>query len=404
MKKYSFVLISLFFLTFSAFAQKEKGKIMKTPSIFSKEKSQSDIKTQNFNQPKDQIEFQFEEETRLRFSNSYESSTVKEVSPMVDSNTGDGIKIIKVEPIRDVNRLVQDDTSSIDEGDLQIVEIEEMAQFEGSDDMVQIASYYSIWDTRNVDPYGINPLEFEEVIPIKLYDLTQGRYWSAPLENCPITSHFGWRSRRWHKGTDLDLETGDPVFAAFDGIVRVAGYHSGWGNTMLIRHYNGLETLYGHLSKIYLEPNTIVKAGDKIALGGNTGRSSGSHLHFEVSYEGNQFDSENVFTYNKEEGKSELKSQEFLLTPDLYNYLRGGRSKPVTIQADDTTISADEEEFEEEEEVPTKVVNYVWVTVRRGDTLSEIAARNKTSVDEICKINKIRPYHRLYPGMRLRIK
>lgn len=398
-------LVVVFLLTFSAmgsFAQKEKGKVMKTPSIFSKEKSEEEAKAHNFNQPKENIDFKFEEDIRLRFSNSYESSTVKQVNPDIDSNTGDGIKIIKVEPIREVNQLVQDDTSSIDEGELQIVEIEEMAQFEGSDEMVQIASYFSIWDTRVVDPYGINPLEFEEVIPIKLYDLTQGRYWSSPLDKCPLTSHFGWRSRRWHKGTDIDLETGDPVYAAFDGIVRIAGYHGGWGNTVLIRHYNGLETLYGHLSKIYHEPNTIVKAGDKIALGGNTGRSSGSHLHFETSYEGNQFDAENIFTFSREEGKTELKNQDFMLTSDLYNYLRGGRSRPVT-PTEDVAISTDEEEFEEEE-IPTNTVSYVWITVKRGDTLSEIASRNKTSVDEICKLNKIKTYHRLYPGMRLRIK
>ncbi|MFB0945583.1 MAG: M23 family metallopeptidase, partial [Spirosomataceae bacterium] len=297
-------------------------------------------------------------------------------------------------PIREVNKMVEDDTSSIDEGELQIVEIEEYTTFEDPNEMVKVASYYSIWDTRVVDPYGIDPKDFEDVIPIKLYDLNESRYWNSPLNRSPITSHFGFRRGRWHQGTDIDLVTGDPVYSTFDGIVRVAGGHSGWGNTVLVRHYNGLETLYGHLSKILVEPNTLVKAGDKIGLGGNTGRSSGSHLHLEVRYEGNAFDAENIFKFSGAPNGTEILSQELLLDRTFYNYLRGGKSRVVfDLESDDV-----------EEDEPQQLTRKVWVRVKRGDTLTRIASRNRTTVREICQLNRIRTNQALQIGQSLRIQ
>jgi murein DD-endopeptidase MepM/ murein hydrolase activator NlpD len=415
MKHFSFLFFFLLFVSSSTFAQREKGKTMKTPSISSKTKTETEAKKQNFNDEKKDIEFSFEEEPRLQFSNSFETSkTEKKATSQQEQGTtsAEGINIIRLEPIREVNPVYQDDTSSIDEGELQIVEIEEFAQFEGSEELVEIASYFSVWDTQSINPYGISANDFESVIPIKLYDLTQNRYWSAPLDNCPTTSHFGWRWKRWHKGTDLDLETGDPVYSVFDGIVRVAGVHSGYGKCIVVRHYNGLETLYGHLSRINLEANTIVKAGDMIGLGGNSGRSSGSHLHFETRYEGNQFDPENIYKFAREHDKTEILSQEFLLTPQLYDYLRGGKSKIVTTAVEDEipsiTTTLPEAEFEEEaleeEEVPVNIVRKVWVTVKKGDTLSSVAKRNNSTIDEICQLNKIRSSQTLKVGMRLRIK
>lgn len=412
MKHFSFLFFFLLFVSSSTFAQREKGKTMKTPTISSKTKTETEAKKQNFNDEKKDIEFSFEEEPRLQFSNSFETSkTEKKATSQQEQGTtsAEGINIIRLEPIREVNPVYQDDTSSIDEGELQIVEIEEFAQFEGSEELVEIASYFSVWDTQSINPYGISANDFESVIPIKLYDLTQNRYWSAPLDNCPLTSHFGWRWKRWHKGTDLDLETGDPVYSVFDGIVRVAGVHSGYGKCIVVRHYNGLETLYGHLSRINLEANTIVKAGDMIGLGGNSGRSSGSHLHFETRYEGNQFDPENIYKFAREHDKTEILSQDFLLTPQLYDYLRGGKSKIVTTTVEEeippTTLpEAEFEEEAEEEEVPVNIVRKVWITVKKGDTLSSVAKRNDTTIDEICQLNKIRSSQTLKVGMRLRIK
>jgi murein DD-endopeptidase MepM/ murein hydrolase activator NlpD len=104
--------------------------------------------------------------------------------------------------------------------------------------------------------------------------------------NGPVTSTFGWRDSTQHNGIDIDLNKGDKVSAAFDGMVRVAKNFGGFGNMVIIRHYNGLETVYAHLSKIKVKPGQIVVAGQIVGLGGSTGHSTGSHLHFEVRFKG----------------------------------------------------------------------------------------------------------------------
>lgn len=104
-----------------------------------------------------------------------------------------------------------------------------------------------------------------------------------------ITSNYGYRPRfrRVHRGTDLRLSIGDTVVSAFDGKVRLTKYEGrGYGYYVVIRHDNGMETVYGHLSKFLVKPNQRVKAGEPIALGGNTGRSTGPHLHFETRFMG----------------------------------------------------------------------------------------------------------------------
>jgi murein DD-endopeptidase MepM/ murein hydrolase activator NlpD len=398
-----FLFVFLLFTPALSFAQKkERGKVIRSPKIFQKNKSEEEQKVEekNFNNSfENEVDFIFEEEPKLRFMNQFEPNESKITVPSESAgNKAFSNSVIRIEPIREVNETVQDDTSSIDEGELMIVEIEQEAQFPGSDEMVKIASYFSVWDTKSVNPYGINPRDFDEVIPIKLYDLTQGRYWTPPLDECPITSHFGWRRRRWHLGTDIDLETGDPVYSVFDGIIRVAGYHSGWGRTVVVRHYNGLETLYGHLSQINFEENTVVKAGDEIAKGGNTGRSSGSHLHLETRFEGNSFDAENIFSFSR--NKTEIIGQEVVLTSKFWNYLRGGSSKIVV-------DLEDEDEFDEEGEeadTPTNLTEKVWYRVRSGDNLTKIAKNYGTTVSAICQLNQISAYKKLYVGYRLRVK
>lgn len=136
------------------------------------------------------------------------------------------------------------------------------------------------WNSDRVNPYG------DVVIPAtKNIDVTG---FCAPVRG-EVTSPYGWRPQfgRMHRGTDLRLSVGDTVRAAFDGKVRLTKYEArGYGYYVVIRHDNGLETVYGHLSRHLCKPNQRVKAGDPIALGGNTGRSTGPHLHFETRYLG----------------------------------------------------------------------------------------------------------------------
>ncbi len=405
------LIINITFFTivvcFSGMSQ-EKGKL-NAPKIPKNAKPTPANTKESSLKSNDEFDFKFEDEPKLRFSNQYENSTTNKASNT--ENAGQkGLEGIKIEPLRELNQIVHEDTSTIDEGELLVVEIEEDAQFQGADNMVEIASYYSVWDTKSLNPYGLNPKEFEEVVPISLYNVSEGRNWSPVLDKSVVTSHFGWRNRRWHKGTDLDLETGDKVYAPFDGVVRISGVHSGYGRTIILRHYNGIETLYGHLSKFNYEPGTFIKAGEEIGRGGNSGKSSGSHLHYETRFEGNQFDPENI--YNFKTNPMALRSSEFVLSPKVFDYLRGGTSRPTAIISDPASIQSSgsvaediEEEIEdEEEEVPLKVEKKVWYTVRHGDNLTEISRKFHSSIGEICRLNKISAYKKLYVGLKLRVK
>jgi murein DD-endopeptidase MepM/ murein hydrolase activator NlpD len=396
---YTFILFSI-----NAFAQKEKGKVISAPKI--PQSSKNTPQKKDVKKEKDEFDFIFEDEPKLRFSNQYEgANTNKAAASTTPSNTTykEGIRI---EPLREINQVVHEDTSSIDEGELMIVEIEEEAQFAGSDNMVSVASYYSVWDTRLLNPYGIKPKDFNEMININLYNEKDGRAWAPMLDRFRLSSHFGWRRGRWHKGTDLALDTGDKVYSAFDGIVRISGTFNGYGRTVLVRHYNGLETLYGHLSKIAFEANTLVKAGDVIGLGGSTGRSSGPHLHYETRYEGNQFDPENIYDFSN--NQVNIRGQEFTLSPKLYDYLRGKSSlisniKSVeTISEESLDDHGDEDEFEEP--VPVKTQQKAWYTVRRGDTLGSISRKAGMSVQDLARLNKITVNKKIHPGLRLRIR
>jgi hypothetical protein len=108
--------------------------------------------------------------------------------------------------------VVSEDTTTIDEGVLSVVEISEEMKIDSV--WVKVAEYYAIWDSRNVNPYKIDPTKFEDTIVINLYDEGKNQLWSAPLASSQITSNFGSRGYRWHYGTDLELDTGDPVLCA----------------------------------------------------------------------------------------------------------------------------------------------------------------------------------------------
>jgi murein DD-endopeptidase MepM/ murein hydrolase activator NlpD len=290
----------------------------------------------------------------------------------------------KYEPIKFQNPAISNfDTTSVDEGESFVVEIEEENAPEGSEDFVTVASYFSIWDTKNIDPYDIDAKDLDEPVDIELYNIPSGRNWSNPLSNIKQTSPFGPRWGRLHAGVDLDLETGYPVLSAFDGIVRISGYnYGGYGNYVVVRHYNGLETLYGHLSKRNFEPGQFVKAGDEIGLGGNTGRSTGSHLHFETRYEGNPFNPVHVYDF----GKAEPVSDHILLSARTF---------------DRRLLSLRNEYGSAGEKIRSR--RKAWTKVRSGDTLSSIAQRAGVSASKLARLNGLRLTSTIRAGRRLRI-
>jgi murein DD-endopeptidase MepM/ murein hydrolase activator NlpD len=191
-----------------------------------------------------------------------------------------------------------------------------------------------------------------------------------------INSNFGWRHGRLHSGIDLDLDTGDPVYAAIDGEVTTAEYTGGYGNLVVIKHANGLETYYAHLSKIEVKAGDKLLSGDKLGLGGSTGRSTGPHLHFETRYLGAAFDPSLLIDFKT----SQLKAESLVLSKNSFK---------VTSSASKSGTTSGTKKY---------------YTVKKGDTLGKIAARNKTTVSKICKLNGISSKKILKPGQKLRVK
>ena len=234
---------------------------------------------------------------------------------------------------------------------------------------VTLREYYSVWSTTKVNPYEIDGEKFADTLALSLTFDNPSLDWSLPIPKTEVTSPFGLRRWRWHYGDDLRLKIGDSVRTAFDGIVRLARYDRyGYGHYILIRHYNGLETLYGHLSKRLLKPGDMVKAGDVIGLGGNTGRSTGAHLHFELRYQGNAFNPKEVFDFDN----NTIRTTTLIVTPETFSYL-------------------------------TEARKIRYHRVRSGDTLSHISYRYGVSINKICRLNGIRRSTILRVGRRLRI-
>ena len=228
-------------------------------------------------------------------------------------------------------------------------------------------SLYPNWNNQYVHAYG------NAIIPdTYTIDLTG---FHMPTPSTKITSPFGPRWRRMHNGLDLKVNIGDTIVAAFDGKVRIVKYERrGYGKYVVIRHDNGLETVYGHLSKQLVEENQLVKAGEVIGLGGNTGRSTGSHLHFETRFLGIAINPIYMFDFPKQE-----------IVADTYTFRKAKgvkRAGSHDTQVADGTIR--------------------YHKVKSGDTLSRIAKLRGVSVSTLCKLNRIKPTTTLRIGQVLR--
>ncbi|MBP5260480.1 MAG: peptidoglycan DD-metalloendopeptidase family protein [Paludibacteraceae bacterium] len=221
--------------------------------------------------------------------------------------------------------------------------------------------YNTVWDNFVVNPYDVNLHRMKDSVNI---DMTG---YCHPIAITHVTSKFGMRTYRYHYGIDLKLNIGDTIRSAFDGIVRISKVGYGYGNYVLIRHPNGLETVYGHCSKLLVAADSVVRAGQPIALGGNTGRSTGPHLHFEMRYVGNAIDPSSMVDF--ETGRP--KSDSFLVCEQTFRY-KG------------------------------EIAAMAWYTVRKGDTLSGIAKKRHTTVAKLCKLNHITTKTVLSIGRRLR--
>ena len=273
--------------------------------------------------------------------------------------------------------IVEEDTTMLDDGgEPELVEIREEVLVDSV--YLTAATYYAYWDTYNIDPYKKNPREFKDTVKLRLYD--EKHSWAFPLTKSYVTSPFAYRWYRFHYGTDLALNTGDSVKAAFDGIVRIVRWDGyGFGNYVLIRHDNGLETLYGHLSKQLVTVRQKVKAGDLIGLGGSTGRSSGPHLHYETRYQGDPFNP--GFIYDFANG-GHLKDENFTLTKEHFSYFSGIGNLQNSYM------------FRQA----------VYHRIKNGETLGHIARKYRSGVSYICRLNGITPRTLLRAGRTIRVR
>lgn len=244
------------------------------------------------------------------------------------------------------------------------------------------------WNTTATNAYtDVELNSFPDATPIQLVDSLRSYHYPYIGR---ITSKYGPRRGRAHQGLDISLKVGDPVYAVFDGKVRLSKAAGNYGNLVIIRHNNGLETYYAHLSERSVQMGDWVVAGQQIGLGGNTGRSTGPHLHFEVRYRGQSFDPERIIDFKT----GELRREELLL-----------KRRHFSIYAKYEQDFDDEVEIakiEEEERKAAQAIKYH--TVRSGDTLGALARKYGTTVNRICQLNGIKSTSILRIGQKLRVR
>jgi len=228
-------------------------------------------------------------------------------------------------------------------------------------------SMYKSWDTYNLYPYKESLRRHDQEIDLVLQDTTNFCNFIPPIKGL-ITSNFGWRDGRNHNGMDIDLEVWDPVKASFDGMVRISRHHPGYGRVVVIRHYNGLETLYAHLHRLKVKPGEVVEAGQVIGLGGSSGRSTGSHLHFEVRFKGKPLNPRHLIDFNR----NRLISDSLKLVKERWSY----RAIPLGIE---------------------------YHTVKRGEHLYGIARKYGTTIYQLCQMNGIPRNRPLQVGQKIRV-
>jgi len=264
-------------------------------------------------------------------------------------------------------------TANVGVDELAVARLEEYNKILAYENLMFPADelYNSNWDTIHVDPFQNSRIDFPEsyIIDCKSFVM--------PLDQFTrVNSKYGFRRRRMHRGIDLNLNTGDTVRAAFDGKVRIKSYERrGYGNYLVIRHPNGLETVYGHLSKFLVSENQIVRAGQVIALGGNTGRSTGAHLHFETRFLGKDFNPAEIIDF--ENGVPHKNEYEF-------KNIKVNGKKSNTYATSEDAISVHR--------------------VKSGETLGGIARKYGTSVSELCKLNGIKSTSTLSIGQAIRFR
>lgn len=226
---------------------------------------------------------------------------------------------------------------------------------------------YQDWNKVKIHPYKYDPGKFDDTLCIDL--LSKGGCGFVSPTIGRLTSKFGWRRYRHHNGLDISLYTGQPVVSAFDGKVRIARYSPSYGYLVVVRHYNGLETLYAHLSRLKVKPGQEVEAGNLLGLGGRTGHATGSHLHFEVRFKGWSLNPADFISFP--EGKLTATSIE--ISPDKLKHL-------------------------------TRYSGRKYHRVVAGEDLYSVAQKYRTKPGYLCRLNNVAPDYYLSQGEKFRVR
>jgi Membrane proteins related to metalloendopeptidases len=238
-----------------------------------------------------------------------------------------------------------------------IVDISEDIRFS---DFSELPQEYDIWHNTTINPYQVSLTNMKDTIYIDVSNF-------CPPSPKYVTSNFGFRRWKHHNGIDIKVHKGDTVKCAFDGTVRITRRERGYGYFVVVRHNNGLESLYGHLNKILVNQDSKIKAGDAIGMGGNTGRSTGYHLHLEFRYLGNPINPNDIIDFSNHTVKNDI----FALSAENFGYKK-------------------------------EIDKIRYWTIKKGDTLGRIAHRTGVSISKLCSLNKIKRNTVLRIGRRIR--
>ncbi len=300
---------------------------------------------------------------------------------------------------------------------------------EAAEEITIPENFYVNWNSAHV---MINRMEYSslpENLPINLKE--GNSEFVFPVKG-QLLGQFCYRGRVPHTGVDIALRRGTPVYSSFDGVVRMAKSYGGYGKIVVVRHLNGLETVYSHLSKIKVKVNQKVKAGDIVGLGGRTGKATANHLHFETRYNGAAFDPMLMMDFNTYNLKSDtlvlhrvdflpkfkiIRSRKRGKSAVAINYDENGRQivKPIEQPktAEEATVNTSDSldaKLSTSKVAPKTVKsnpnskNAKYVVIRKGDTLGHIAQRNGTTVKRITQLNGITAKKMLQPGKRIRVR
>jgi murein DD-endopeptidase MepM/ murein hydrolase activator NlpD len=241
--------------------------------------------------------------------------------------------------------------------------------------------FYTAWDTITINPYKKDLKLMEDTIRLVLANFDDCSFHPPAIGD--VTSNFGFRSwgrrQKFHFGTDIRMEVGDPVYAAFEGVVRIAKRSSDYGYMVVIRHNNGLETLYAHFSQLLAYPGQPVKGGNIIGLAGSTGRSTGPHLHFEVRFQGEKVDPATLIHFPS----GSLLNDTFQVDKGCFKHLYDVQSAKLKAKQ-------------------TKVPKYI--KARKNDTLTKIAKRYGVPVKRLTKLNGLKASTKIKSGRRIRLR